>query len=475
LNRTDAAPAALRASFALQGPLGSGSRGVVWAAQHRETQRTCAIKTLQRPHPADAAALKSEYRTLVRCAHPNIIAVHRLVARGHSCWFEMDFCPGVRITRWAEALGAPWTDTHDRRFRAVAAQLAAAVSRVHTLGLVHRDIKPENLLVDDHDHLTLLDFDLSGPPEADAAQGRILGTPGYRPPEQALGLPFGPPADWFSVGSVFFEMLVGQAPFGRRPRASLRAQRRRRAPDLHAIRPDLPADITRLVHDLLQPEPLARPSGPQLQRTFPLPSASPPTQHVTRGTFDRMRQALALSPRVWVDVLGGTADHRRQLLADTSPDPSTDLIVRVDPREQVERPLLDAIAAGVVKTLRRLPREVRASVLTRDRIDLLDAFSDFALLPELSAFSPSVPSGAVAPLALVVARLAAHTPVRVRLEDTHAMSPEDILDLSSFIEALPADAAVSWVTEGDSPVPHSGLHRVRARFPHCSTVRVGLE
>ena len=462
--RAEAAPPELRDRFELGSPLGTGTRGVVWPARDPQTGRQCAVKALHRASPADSALLKGEYRTLVRCRHPHIVSTERLVVRPSTCWFEMELVEGPSITRWARRLEGPWTPARDRSFRAVVGQLVSAVQAIHALGLVHRDVKPGNILVGPDDRLVLLDFDLAGPPIADPSRGRILGTPGYRPPEQALGLPVGPAADWFAVGAVLYEMLLGQPPFGRRPRAALRAQRRRRPPDLTAARPDLPADISVLVRDLLQAEPAARPTPEALARAFPGP-ALPAVAPVSRGTLDRCRAALRAPGPTWTDLRAGTAAVRRHLWRVAGPPDILTLVVRVDPREDVPDALADAIAGSLVQRLRGMARDDRTAVLPRDRISLLDAFPDFALLPELAPFTPREPARRPEPLARLLAAVGARHPTRLVIEDAHRLTPPDVALLDHLLGSAPA---VSVVTEGE---PHTAAPRLRALHARASSHR----
>ena len=460
----------LQRRYELTGPLGVGARGLVWHGRERSTSSSYAVKTLQKCTATSTAVLKSEFRTLVRCAHPHIVTPHRLFVTPGASWFEMEQVDGVRIDRWAKHLPREWSPQLDQRFRTVAGQLVSAVHAVHRCGLVHRDLKPANLLVQPDDRLVLLDFDLAAPPSAEQDRATILGTPGYRSPEQALGLPIGREADWYAVGAVLHEVLVGQPPFGRRPRASLRAQRRLRPPDLHTVRPDIPVDITRLIRDLLQPEPSARPNAAALMKVFPCPVDPEPT--VSRGTVDQLQRLLDAPSPCWLELAGGDARTRRAAIQRAVRGENTHITVRVDPREVVPNHLLDAIAGSVVQHLRRLPREQRTSALPRDHMSLLDSFPDFVLLPELSSYAPTDGSGAPRPLADLLQRLSRAGGVRILLEDLHLASASD-LDQLHALTRLPIDCTV--VTEGE-PVADPGLRTrleaIRRTFPQHHSIRV---
>ena len=475
MSRPTSIPTALHAEIDIRGLLGTGSRGIVWEGVSRDSGEVCAVKGLQRFTPGDAAVLKAEFRTLTRCSHPHIVQVRRLVAGSDHCWFEMDRITGTRITRWADGLGPSWTAGFDRRFRRVAAQLVSAICHVHTLGWLHRDIKPENILVDEHDRAVLFDFDLAGPRTLDARASQIVGTPGYRSPEQALGLPLGPSSDWYSMGAVLYEMLAGHPPYGRRPRSALRAQRRGRPTPLHTLRPELPSDIVQLVHALIDPEPARRPVFEQIEATFPSSATARMTGRPSRGTTDQFRKLLGAPNLAWIDLLDGTTDIRRGLLATVPPVPSFDITVRVGLEEQVPHAILDAIAGETVRLLRQMPRERRNHTLPRDRMHLLEAFSDFVLVPELSRFVPGRPTGAVQPLAALLARLAAHSPLRIVLEDFHAIHPSAIADLHRLVQALPSQSPICLIAEGNhARAPHNALHQLKASIPSHTAVRVQM-
>jgi serine/threonine-protein kinase len=82
---------------------------------------------------------------------------------------------------------------------------------------VHRDLKPENIMVDDNDHIKLIDFGIAG----DTASRRLtyanftamLGTPDYIAPEQVKGKRGGGRTDLYSMGVILYEMLTGKLPF----------------------------------------------------------------------------------------------------------------------------------------------------------------------------------------------------------------------------------------------------------------------
>lgn len=92
-----------------------------------------------------------------------------------------------------------------------------ALGYIHKHGVVHRDLKPENIMVDDQDHLKLIDFGIASKAGAKrltyAGFTQALGTPDYISPEQVKGKRGDARSDLYSLGIMLYEMLTGRTPF----------------------------------------------------------------------------------------------------------------------------------------------------------------------------------------------------------------------------------------------------------------------
>ena len=135
-------------------------------------------------------------------------------------------------------------------------ELVLAIEFLHNNKMLYRDLKPENIMVDATGHIKLTDFGLSKKVKRQKEKAfTICGTPQYLAPEILSDEGYDNSVDWWSLGCVMYEMLVGKAPF-RIPKGSYLSA------DLYRKKVTIPEFVTPeakdLISQLLVPNPKKR-------------------------------------------------------------------------------------------------------------------------------------------------------------------------------------------------------------------------
>ncbi len=192
---------------------------VVYLAREDHPSRQVAIKVLEPTLTARMGHERfiREVDLASNLNHPHIVPIFAAGDAGGMLYYVMPFVAGESLHERLRRTGTlPMTDA-----LRIVSDVADALEYAHQRNVVHRDIKPPNILLQGK-HAVVTDFGIArairaAESESITETGMTLGTPAYMSPEQASGTgAIDGRADIYSLACVFFEMLTGAPPYGRR-------------------------------------------------------------------------------------------------------------------------------------------------------------------------------------------------------------------------------------------------------------------
>src|SRR5918996_321247 len=250
----------LDGQYHIESMLGKGGMGAVYRARHILLGDKVAIKVLPPQMRNNAEWLRRfrrEGQAARRFRHPNAVTVYDLrTAADGTIYMVMEYVEGHTLDVAIKTRG---------RFSAAEAldilsPIMSVLDTAHSMGVVHRDLKPENIMIGKADEappmVKLLDLGIAkmreiagdnGGNTALTMAGQVLGTPYYMSPEQWGEIPrdgsseIDGRADIYSLGLVFYELILGRRCFAGNTLHELRREHVTTTPrPLHEVVADVP-------------------------------------------------------------------------------------------------------------------------------------------------------------------------------------------------------------------------------------------
>ncbi|XP_073076195.1 microtubule-associated serine/threonine-protein kinase 3 isoform X12 [Manis javanica] len=208
--------------------ISNGAYGAVYLVRHRDTRQRFAIKKINKQNLILRNQIQQvfvERDILTFAENPFVVSMFcSFETRRHLC-MVMEYVEGGDCATLLKNMGPLPVDMARMYF----AETVLALEYLHNYGIVHRDLKPDNLLITSLGHIKLTDFGLSkiglmsmatnlyeGHIEKDTREfvdKQVCGTPEYIAPEVIFRQGYGKPVDWWAMGVVLYEFLVGCVPF----------------------------------------------------------------------------------------------------------------------------------------------------------------------------------------------------------------------------------------------------------------------
>ena len=200
-------------SFICLAMLGRGSFGEVYLVQKTSSKVLYAMKVLSKDRIMGQNLMKyamAERNVLSLTNHPFIVKLNFAFQTNHKLFLILDYCAGGDLAKHLQ---------YEKRFseeraRFYLCEIILALEDLHKRDIIFRDLKPDNVVLDNEGHAKLTDFGLSKEGVFDSQCAKsFCGSIAYLAPEMLKKQGHGKAVDWYLLGVLFYEMLVGIPPF----------------------------------------------------------------------------------------------------------------------------------------------------------------------------------------------------------------------------------------------------------------------
>lgn len=209
-----------RSHFLFCHPIGRGGFSKVWKVRSRQTKEYFALKEMSKDRiiaKKSVASVLNELRVLAMLKHQFIVNMLWAFQDSANLYLVMNLMPGGDFRYYIGRM---------RRLSEVQTKffvccLVLALEYLHTSGVIHRDVKPENIVLDSTGYARLTDFGIAKLLTEENSTD-TSGTPGYMAPEVMCKMRHGVAVDYFALGVITYEFMLGRRPYAGRNRKDIR-------------------------------------------------------------------------------------------------------------------------------------------------------------------------------------------------------------------------------------------------------------
>ena len=201
-------------SFIIHSQIGEGSFGEVYLVEKKNTNNFYALKVLKKTKVFEdnlERYVMTERNVLCGIKHPFIVKLRYAFQTDKYLFLVMDYHPGGDLGEYLEIEGG----FSENRARIYISEIILAIEELHNKNIIFRDLKPENIVLDNQGHALLIDFGLSKQNIRSYYKGTksFCGSVAYLAPEMIHKKGHGKSMDWYMLGVLLYEMLVGIPPY----------------------------------------------------------------------------------------------------------------------------------------------------------------------------------------------------------------------------------------------------------------------
>ena len=197
--------------FEFQYVIGRGGFGKVWQVILKKNKQKYALKEMSKVKIIDKKSeksIKAEREFLSKLHHPFIVNMNCAFQDYENLYLVMDLLTGGDL-RYHFCRIRRFTEEETKFFTSC---LLLGLEYIHNNNIIHRDIKPENLVCDQNGYIRITDFGIAKTNKGDNSS-ETSGTPGYMAPEVLLGKNYTFTVDFFAIGVIGYEFMLGKRPY----------------------------------------------------------------------------------------------------------------------------------------------------------------------------------------------------------------------------------------------------------------------